>query len=350
MDAGDLDGDGRVEMVAVTRNKVMVYRKDHQALKAVATFDGQGVDRFMWVCVADMSREGKGYIYVTNLRKRNSSKGQGDSRYGNADQREELLSFVLALEGDKLKVVASNVSYFLNTVYLGQRGKVLVGQQRGDITVGPFKGDIMEMQLRGSSLDPITPLNVPKRCNVFNFAKADINNDKMEEIVLFDDSHNLLILNPAGEQIWKGNSIFGATTNSFEGKVEDRRYNLIDLVSIPSPIIVTDLNKDGIPEIILNRNTTSLEKFLPDSMKYYDKGEVVSLSWDQLGLVENWKTREVNGMITGIRVGDLNGDGTSELLISLVLAKDFLKLSDSKSTIFSYDLNVAPAKSVAAKQ
>jgi hypothetical protein len=138
--------------------------------------------------------------------------------------------------------------------------------------------------------------------------------------------------------------VFGATTNSFEGKVIDRRFNHVELFSIPAPILITDLNKDGIVEIVLNRNTDIKGSFMPQGLQYWERGEVVSLTWDQMGLIENWKTREISGMVTSLRVGDLNNDGTTELVTSLVLAKDFLKLWESKSTILSYDLNVGQAQ------
>jgi hypothetical protein len=64
-----------------------------------------------------------------------------------------------------------------------------------------------------------------------------------------------------------------------------------------------------------------------------------------MGMVENWKTRDISGMVTSIRVGDLDQDGVPELIASLVLAKDFLKLWESQSTIFSYDLNISQTKS-----
>lgn len=130
--------------------------------------------------------------------------------------------------------------------------------------------------------------------------------------------------------------------------MEDRRYNMVDMFAIPSPILITDLNKDGIVEVVVNRNTTTFDKFLPDSMKYYDRGEIVSLSWDNLGLVENWKTRELNGQITAIRVADLAGDGKKQLVVSIVAAKDLLKIWDSKSYIVTYDLGVGPAPKTAA--
>ena len=55
-------------------------------------------------------------------------------------------------------------------------------------------------------------------------------------------------------------------------------------------------------------------------------------------------------MVTSIHIADLNNDGKSALVASLVLATDYLKFWQSKSTIFSYDLNIAPAKTPAKNQ
>jgi hypothetical protein len=103
------------------------------------------------------------------------------------------------------------------------------------------------------------------------------------------------------------------------------------------------LNKDGIPEIIVNDNLGQ-GRLMPEGFKYYDKSQITSLSWNQLGLVENWKTMEVGGMVTAFRIGDLTKGGVPQLIGSMVLAKDLLKVWDSKSTVFSYDLNIAPSK------
>ncbi len=101
------------------------------------------------------------------------------------------------------------------------------------------------------------------------------------------------------------------------------------------------MNKDGIPEIIVNDNLGQ-GRFMPEGFKYYDKSQITSLSWNQLGLVENWKTMEVGGMVTAFRIGDLTKAGVPQLIGSMVLAKDLLKMWDSKSMVFSYDLNIAP--------
>jgi TolB-like protein len=348
MDAGDLDGDGRTELVTITSNRVGVYRREHQGLRTVGTFEGNKTDRYLWVSVVDTNRDGNAEIFVTNLRKRNLSRpGTSNSVLGDSGYVEDLGSFGLAFTNGKLQVTCENIPYFLNGIEFPKRGKILIGQQKAARTEGAFKPGMHEMQLVGGSLNPTNAVNVPDRCNVFNFALGDINNDRSDEVLLIDYLSRLVILNPVGDQIWKSDKMFAATTNMFEARLTDRRYNDVDYFSIPSPILVADLNKDGIAEIVVNRSLDNVGKFMPNAIKFFDKSEVLSLSWDQLGLVENWKTREISGMVTSIRIADLNNDGTPELVVSLVMAKDFLKLWESKSTIFSYDLNVSAAKAAA---
>jgi len=345
MDVGDLDGDGRNELVAITTNKLTVFRKEANGLKTIATFDGPKMDRLLWVTVVDVNRDGKGEIYVTDLRKRNlTTTSGGEGVQGNRGYTEELASFALSFANGKLQVLCDRLPYFLNGVEFPKRGKVLIGQEKGQVTEGPFKPEAFEMQLRGDSLVTSVPANLPARCNVFNFVKADINKDHMDETIYLDEFNHLVIVNATGDQLWKSDKLFAATTNFFEGKVSDRRYNDIDVYSIPSSILITDLNKDGIPEIVAARSTDTLGKLMPNASRFFEKAEIVSLAWDQLGPVENWKTREIAGMVTSVRLADLNNDGKFQLVVSMVMAKDFMKLWESKSTIFSYELNVSPQK------
>jgi TolB-like protein len=351
MDVGDVDGDGRIEIVTVTKTTVTVLRKEAQGLKTLATYNGAETDRYLWVSLFDINKDGRAEIFVTNLRSligrpRPDEIQSNEPGYG----REALGSLVLSFAEPRLQVLADNVPYFLNGVDLPKRGKVLLGQQRGGSDRGAFQPEIYEMQFQGNRLSPLVPVHLPNRCNVFNFARADINNDGVEETVLVDNSNHLVILNAAGDQMWKSDRLFACTTNSFEAKVEDLRFNDINYYAIPSPILIADLNRDGIPEIVMTRTAEQFSKFMPQGLKFYDRSEIVSLSWDQLGLVENWKTREISGMVTAIRIADMNHDGASQLVASLVLAKDYVKFWQSKSTIFSYDLNISPAKTPAKKQ
>ena len=351
MDVGDLDGDGKNEVVLATTTKVMVFRREAQGLKPIATYNGTRTDRFLSVSVVDVNREGKCQIYVTNLKKYNQV-GADIPESVNATRgfTEGVASFGLAMAGGKLQPIGNPVPYFLNGVVLPKRGKVLLGQEKAESSVGAFKPGMFEMQIRGGKIATSIPVNVPTQCNVFNFAVADINNDHLDEFIVVDTSAHLRVLNSAGDTIWKGDRLFATTSYQFEGKVNDRRYNDVEHYFMPCSIQITDLNGDGIPEIVVTRNIDNPSRFLPDSMKYFDKCEVVSLSWDNAGMVENWKTREIAGMVTSLRVADLENAGKSQLVLTVVSARDLLKLTNPKSSVLSYELNVSSSKTAANKQ
>jgi len=48
MDIGDVDGDGRQEVVTVSQEKVTVFQRQEAALKTLANFSGNNMQRFLW--------------------------------------------------------------------------------------------------------------------------------------------------------------------------------------------------------------------------------------------------------------------------------------------------------------
>ncbi len=339
MDSGDLDGDGQPELVALSYKKLFVFHRQQQGLKILASFTGEKVDRFVWVSLADLNHDGRDEIYLTNLRQKMSLDSASDESINpNSSQYPRVASFILEMRGSKLTVLASRQPYLLNTVYLSLGEKRLLGQKT-DYPDRLFAPEISEMRLTGNRLVEGTPVSVPSYCNIFNFAMADVNNDQENEVIVITSDNRLRVLTKGGNQLWKSRKRFGATTNRLIGKVRDLRYNEIDFYYLPAPIIVADLNEDSIPELMINRSP-DYTSILPQGIRYYEASEIVSLSWNQLGLVENWKSREVNGMVTSLRVADLNRDGTPDLLVSLVLGKDLMKFWQSNSVILSYSLNL----------
>jgi hypothetical protein len=64
------------------------------------------------------------------------------------------------------------------------------------------------------------------------------------------------------------------------------------------------------------------------------------LSWDGLGLAENWRTRKISGYVSDFAIADFDNDNQDELVIAVVMNKGVSVISKAKSTIIGYDLTV----------
>ncbi len=337
MDIGDVNGDGATEIVTVSYKKVSVFKRQGAGLRLLGSYHGTKMDKFVWCCLVDLDDDGRDEIVVTNMRNKNMTKGGFENSFERADTAfSEPSSFILKWNNRKLMVIKDKLPYFLNTISLNGH-RLLIGQ-RQDPSRG-FGKKVYEMAFKDGTVEPVRPLNLPKYCNVFNFAIADIDSDGSDEYAVILANNKLAIFESNGSRIWKSRRRFGATTNYVIGKIDDPRFNVRDYYYLPTPILVTDLNDDGSVELVVNRSP-DYGRFLPSGFKFYESGQIVSLSWDQIGLIENWATREISGMVTSIRMGDTDGNGVPELVVSVILSKDLLKLWKSESVIFSYDLNL----------
>jgi hypothetical protein len=112
MDVGDLDGDGQQELVTVSHDNIIVYKRVEGALKAVANHHGDKLDRFTWVVVVDANRDGRGEIFVTNLRRFSQPEKQTDKGGLTANVDWDPSSLVLTYSGAKLTVVAEKLYRF----------------------------------------------------------------------------------------------------------------------------------------------------------------------------------------------------------------------------------------------
>lgn len=345
MDIGDLDGDGSQEVVTVSHDRVTVFRRQGAGLKVLGTYEASKMSRFVWCALVDLNNDRRDEIVITNMEKKNVTVGGIEDSMSKAITEYSIpASLILRWDGRKFQKLVDGIQYFLNVVsFAGE--KVLVGQMKN--TSGGFDSSIFEMRLQNNELKAIREIHVPtKYCNVFNFTVVDIDSDGSNEYVVILNDNKLVILGSNGRPMWKSRQRFGATTNFILGKATDLRYNMQDYYYIPAPIIVTDLNNDGIKEIVANRSP-DYSKFLPQGFKYYESGQVVSLSWDQVGLIENWSTRELGGMVTSLRIADTDGNGVPELVVPVVLGKDLVSLWQTETVVFAYDLNLKKKQDIA---
>jgi hypothetical protein len=101
-------------------------------------------------------------------------------------------------------------------------------------------------------------------------------------------------------------------------------------------IFVADLDQDRKNEVIVVKNH-DVSRGLFQRYRKYINGHFEAFVWDSVGLRSKWKTRKFTGYISDYDVGDLDNDGTDELVFA-VMASSAGPIADPKSYIVSWSL------------
>jgi TolB-like protein len=330
MDVGDLDGDGRPEIVVLSKLKeVIVYQWDQGRLNKRGSFQGERRDNLVWVCLVDANHDGKAEVYVSNLR------GQ------------RLASYVLEWRGDGLKKLATEIEWYFNRLTVPGQESMLLGQKKNMEDI--FIPGVYHLQFAGGSYQPLAGISLPRRANVFNFTQGDLDGDgKLETAFIFPGEERLYLVDDDGAQLWESREYFGATANILEGKKPTSGTTRqpggggatdadeVEVFYIPSPILLVDFNNDKRLEILANRNVSQVSRILSRVRKFSD-GEIQSMIWTGDDLLPQWKTRPLRGMVVSYRLADVDGDGQEELVAAAVLERGTFQ--KTKSMIYVYELD-----------
>lgn len=340
---GDLLGDQANELVAISDKDLLVYRYSEGKLQQLAEIPAGKKDRFIWVSVGDINQNGRSEIFVTSQKKLSGTQIKHSS-------------FVLEWDGTQFTALARDVDYHLRAVQVPGEPVRLLGQRSAED--GSFLPEIYNVVWKNGKLTAENRLSTPDSAGIFNTATGDILGQGKAETVMITDKGYLFLMDGRGQPIWKSYDHFGSTENYLElplaakdipqpvddieneggrftpAQIEDPN---IKTLYLSSPILLTDLNRDGKLEIVVTHNLPTLAQI--GGSRNYSKGEVLSLGWGGNGMLENWKTDEIEGVISGLQIGDMNGDGIEELIVSIIQSGGITRLwGGNKTVIMSYAL------------
>lgn len=315
LDIGDVDGDGKKELVFVDDNTVSIWKWNQQSFVLFKQIKGIWGPNYVHVSLGDINRNGRDEIYVSN------PEGPGIS------------SFVLEWDGLSFKKIAGRQPWFFRIIEIPGQGRTLIGQKRN--TRSHFQGKVHILKPEKSGYSSTGTLNLPPSANALNFALLQAEGSKGFYSVVLNENDYLTLFDPNNKRVWTSKDHFGGTyaflSMDSERLGDEERYYM------PSPINITDLNEDGRPEIMVCKNS-SMTWRLVSRARFYSGGEVHFLAWDKkAGLNTQWKTGSLSGAVSGYRVADFNGDGKKQLVIASVMAQDGI-ISTAQSQISVYDL------------
>jgi len=302
MAAGDVDGDGRNEVVLIEQRKISIYRYENE-FKLLKKIEGNKLDNYLAVDVGDIQKVGKPQIFVTNL--------QGD----------HLSSFVLAHQDDNYRVVAKDLDWFLRVVDWGEKGKVLLGQRKGK--EAGWQGPIYELGWDGKGYKEIRKADLPKGPTIYGF--TPFMHDGKLAFIFIDTDFKMKAVDQKGKVIWRSKETYGSDNgirvkepNAFAAESGDEYVWVNVRVIAQGDEILVIRNKGGTGEFFKRQ-------------KFYSGGDVQRLVWNGAMLMESWKSQEIPGYLVDFQVQNILGDQGKELVVAVNLPKESV-LSFEKSS------------------
>ena len=317
----DVDGDGSNEVVFISVNQVFVYRYRNEGLQKVKTFSHKSFNHLMFVDTADINRNGTPEIFVTDY----------------IPSNHRLKSIVLEWNGQDFAVIDEKIDWYLRVLHAPASVSLLLGQKRGsdsgstDAREALFDRDVYEMKWQDGGYTAAGRLALPKDMTLYDFTQGDASNDGQIETVAFSRTDHVRVYDQTGESVWESDEVYGGSRLFFEvPEIDDARKKTN--YYLPQRIHVTDIDRDGLNEIIVLKNKNTAGIF--SRIKAFKEGHIDCLSYDDIGVQLKWQTRNISGYISDYVIGDLNNDGLNEIVLSTV-AKGKSFMSKGKSYIIS---------------
>jgi hypothetical protein len=328
VEVGDIDGDGMNETITIDDNDLWVYKRGKEEFELFAEYSGRPINNFLTLDAIDLNGNGIDEIFITNV-----DKGR-------------LRSFVIEYDpkSRKFERLDKGISLYFRSFALPNKKPVLLAQKMG--IEEPFYGGIFSVAYKNGEYDIDQAMNFPSGSKIYGTTlPVDIDYDGKTEVVKVDDANRLKVVSAEGNNEWVSMDYWGGVVNYYDTKEEEEKKakggdaaTVEGEVYILGRIFITDLNHDGLFEVLVNKNISKTMNLLP-RFRLYETGEIYNLAWDGLNLSENWRSRTIDGYIADYQLKDVDSDGIDELVVAVVFSFEMTALVPATSGILIYELS-----------
>lgn len=336
MDIGDVNNDKNNEIVVIDNNNIYIYQKKEKELWLVERISGKAYLQYISVDVADINRNGIPEIIVTSI------------------NNKTLESFALEYKDGKYQTIASSIRWFLRVIDTPSGIPLLLGQDFG--MDKPFDTQIYEIVWKDGQYVPGQKMKIPVGLSIYGLTIADVGTGGGEKVIALDELDYLCIFEKTNKHltriftlgfsanedlIWRSDSHYGGS-NNYIANIDKTKPDQNERSAYANLRILTfDTNNDGKKEIIIVKNIDSSGRLFKH-ISLFTASEIYNLEWDGLGMIENWRTKRINGYVTDYAFKDVDNDGQPEIVLALVLSAGIsLK---NKSVIVVYELETTDSE------
>jgi hypothetical protein len=298
---GDFDGDGKNEIALIDEKNLYIYRWENNEFRQLKKFTGKANDEYMSVDAADVNKDGKAEIFVSNFP---ADAYQPGSR---------LFSFVVAFKDGDFRIVASDLDWFLSAVEWEGKGRVLLGQKKG--INKSFVGPIYEIGWDGQKYKDVRKADIPR--NVFSvYGFTPFRHEDQTYFAFIDSDFRLKVLDSKGKQIFRSSGYYGSDKAFLMKRMESIGPYQGDEFSFVNVRLMARGD-----EIIVIQNLSPIGNFFK-RQKVFSGGEVEAMVWAGATFVETWKSKKVDGYLVDFQIQDFDTVPGKELIVAVNLPSE----------------------------
>jgi hypothetical protein len=320
--SGDLDGDGKGELLIAGKNNILIYQWIAAGLKLRDEIKGAPGDHLVHIDIDDTDRNGRDELFV-------SSVGETTPNFFAPN------SYVLEMKDNTYNKIEKAQQWIFRIYQPPGKREIILGQTAGQSN--PFANQIYSFSWKNGRLMMRKEFLIPESLNLYSFAQGDINNDSRLEYIAFykgllSFDYQLCIFSSLGRMIWRDQQLkLGGEVNDYHKLMFNN--DMREKEFLPMRVLCDDFNKDGRLDIITARNSTK-GNLITEKLTRYNQGEVLCVHWDGYDLAPNWSSGMMDGYVTDYGVFDLDGDNKQEIYIVSVKDSGLLKKGGNTLTVF----------------
>jgi hypothetical protein len=311
---GDVDGDGRNEVVVADSTNVFVYRLEGGELQQLAQYTGKSYEDFIHLDLADLDGNGAAEIFVTS------------SRSGPR-------SLVLGWAAGELRVLATDLPYFLRA-FDGPEGRTrLVGQE---LSGGewPFGGDRFEIQWREGSY--VAGEKLPGALPVYGYLPVDLEGKGAEDTIVLDGEGRLAVFLGGSTPRWRSADSYEGGCVAYPVVLRRAGDDPPRYLELPPRMIAVPAASGSPARLLIARNTSNGILNLVRGAQHYDRGDLTDLTWTGKRLEKVWKYDEIRGCIADLQYRDVDNDGQPDLVVVAASGAGANPFSQGASSIYVF--------------
>jgi len=314
--AGDIDGDGKMEIVVSSPHDLYMYRFFRDRLEKIGKFQGKNYHKYLAVDAWDINQNGKAEIFISC---ENASSGSLDS-------------FIVEWNMESFSPVMEEENWYFRVLKTGKDTK-LFGQRKG--VSDPFFPGVFELFWNGSSYEAGKKLDLPEEISILGLALGNIAKNDEKLMAAFDSRDKICVFNPDGSVVWKSGESYGGSEAYLKPVSESSEE--LDARFYLSQRILSVESKTRPPWVITVKNDSMSSRFLK-RFRSFSRAKFVCFSYSGLGLSQKAETDEIAGYIPDFTVADFNNDGSEELIGAIVVERGSI-ISSPQSILAAFDLS-----------